>query len=221
MRIRTGIIEMTAVFRRNGFIKYTCSHCGAEEGLVYTMTNTQTAYYHELGGEDAKQSAKVKAAFQAMEELNKAESEMAESVNIRRDYEKVTQAVICSRCGEKQVWSGIPCEWKAVKFFRLWIVGLVFSAIAGVAMLISQGVPAMIPWLLILVGLPFVRKSKRKKALKQIQNSRFEPPVYYTESDMAEWKEKLSEQEKTVYCADCGQKFQEEFGVCPRCGKSI
>lgn len=98
---------------------------------------------------------------------------------------------------------------------------MVVSVIAGVAMLTSQGVPTMIPGLLILACLPFIRKSKRKKALKQIQNSRFEPPVYYTESNMAEWKEKLSEQEKAVYCADCGHKFQEEFGVCPRCGKSI
>lgn len=220
---------MSSNFHRSCFIKYKCSKCGAEDVFVYNIVSNQTGFYHALGGEAAEQNAKKQAALQALEEINKFDAELFKSININRDYETVAQRVICSKCGEKQIWSGIPCRWKSVKLFRLWIVGLVAFSIDSIIMLLNSiNTPEMLPGvlggilcLIILSVLPFIRRNKIKKVLKVIKDSDFKAPTYYNESNISELREELSKKEKTVICGDCGQVFKEEFGICPKCGKSI
>lgn len=109
------------------------------------------------------------------------------------------------------------------------IVGLVAFLIDSIIMLLNSinaperlpGVLGVIPCLIILSILPFIRKHKIKKVLKVIKDSDFKAPTYYNESNISELREELSKKEKTVICGDCGQAFKEEFGICPKCGKSI
>lgn len=204
MRIKTGIVQSDFAFKRTCFIKYKCSKCDAEDIFVYNIVSKQTGFYHDLGGEIAEQNVKSRVALQASEEINKFDAELFKSININRDYKMVTQKIICPKCGEKQIWSGIPCEWKKVKLFRLWIIGLVASLLFSVVMLLNSiNTPDVLPavfsgilYLIILSILPFIRKNKIKKALKGIENFNFEPLTYYNESNISELREKLLKKEK-------------------------
>lgn len=192
MRIRTGMKQLTADFSKKGFIEYKCPKCGSKEVFVYNIVSQQTEFYHALGGETAERNAKNQAAVHAMEEMEKSDAELFKSVNIDRDYQKVAQKVVCPKCGEKQVWSGIPCEWKKVKLFRLWLVAVIFFMLDTALTLlfaINNTDALFLPFIMacyaiILLLLPIIRKNRRKKAIKRIGNTDFEPPIYYNKSNL-------------------------------------
>lgn len=204
MRIKTGIVQSDFAFKRTCFIKYKCSKCDAEDIFVYNIVSKQTGFYHDLGGEIAEQNVKSRVALQASEEINKFDAELFKSININRDYKQVTQKIICPKCGEKQIWSGIPCKWKNVSLFKLWLVGLIVCTLTTVLTFIfaiGNADAEILPFMMafytgVLSVFPLLRKCKIKKALKRIKASDFVPPIYYNESNILELREEISKKEK-------------------------
>lgn len=195
MRIRTGIMQLTATFNRKCFIKYKCAKCGREHLAEYDIKINESEMYQKSGGEAARQKAENNMSERALEKINKIDVELFESINVRCDYEKISKAVVCPDCKEKQPWSKIPCTWRNVQLFRLWVVVLVCFSIMSLIIFFSclsgsdfQPVFLVITYLLAFSALPFIRKIRRKKALDRMHTKNFEPPTYYNATNVEELK---------------------------------
>lgn len=190
MRIRTGIMQLTATFNRKCFIKYKCAKCGREHLAEYDIKINESEMYQKSGGEAARQKAENNMSERALEKINKTDVELFESINVRRDYEKISKAVVCPDCKEKQPWSKIPCTWRNVQLFRLWVVALVCFSLMSLISLSDSDFQSVfyigITYLAVFSALPFIRKIRRKKALDRMHTKNFEPPTYYNATNIEE-----------------------------------
>lgn len=213
----------TLTAHRRELVHYKCCKCGAENLYLYDVESDSHSLSSQAGAWETKS-----AAAEAAEEVAVEEANLLRAVNVDHNYEMVRKKVICPRCGEKQVWSGIPCTWRKVSGFGFWIVGLVLCSFESFVLLAGAltGGPELLGpsivfscLLLLLISLPFIRKSKRKKALEKIANTNFEPPTFISGSNLSKLEEETPDKGTETTCDGCGKPFAEGLGVCPFCGK--
>lgn len=189
IRIPTGLRTLSLTAQRKGLVQYRCTKCGQVHLQEMEIQTVQAAQYHAFGGEKARQNAENKVRQMAADALEKRDAELFAAINLQRDYTKIYAPIVCPNCGETQCWSQIPKPWKQAKGFGLWVFGIAVFGIDSLVMTLYSGWMGLmfLPFLLLLLTLPLIRSSKRKKALAAVQAVGFYPPRYFNHTNLHEF----------------------------------
>lgn len=105
MVIPTGLTTMKCKKKLEGFVEYTCEHCGQHNiQQKITEVNKETTGHILFSPEhEAKISAELNSA--AIVELKAQESKLYVDVNVKHNYNTVRHQTKCIHCGKKQSWN--------------------------------------------------------------------------------------------------------------------
>lgn len=221
IRIPTGMQTVTATVTRKSYIQYQCYKCGKNVLHEYELKQQASGSYHVFQSDATKNRVENEAGTKASHVLDQQDAALFTTINYEHNYEQVSQKIKCPHCGEVQPWSKIPCAWRKVKLFGLWIVGLIFLSIEALAMLSFApmvGITFVIP-LVLFALLPLFRNIKRKKALLKIQNTSFMPPIYYNKQNINELISQL--RPDTNKETNLEANASAAPSTCPQCGTGI
>lgn len=188
VRIPTGIYSLSQTAQSKRLIEYRGTRCGYAHLQDFYITTSQTAEYHAFGGRQARLKAENTVQQRAIAAIEAQDSALFQAINVYRDYGNIYAPVICPTCGERQLWSTVPKPWKKSRGFALWVVGVVLFGLVSLLMLLSGESYGLmfLPYVIVLLILPLIRKQKRKNALETLRNMPFQPPKYYNSTNIHE-----------------------------------
>lgn len=188
IRVPTGLRTLSLTAQRKGLLQYRCTKCGRVHLQEMDIKTTQAARYHAFGGEKARQNAENKVRQMAAKALEKQDGALFDAINRQQDYTKIHVPIFCPNCGEKQCWSTIPKPWKKAKGYGIWLFGVIVFGMDSLVMTLYSGWIGLmfLPFLLLLLAFPLIRRQKRQRAFTALQAVSFFPPRYYNHTNIHE-----------------------------------